>query len=430
ATSTGSPAPAGLSTSLHSSQLNTALGIVAGYSNPVLFNNIFWDNRAGARSGSTVTGIGATGDATAINPWDLGSTDIGALLAPINSFVQQTSGYTDAASNRHVDPAVVTPYDTVLDFAAWRTNPAFIGAIMVTLDVPPTLSGDYHLLTGSPAINLGVAGPISGVSAPTLDIDDGTRTGLPDVGADEQGVAGLGLGSGTGGGGTGPILPTLAVLDNFNRANANTLNNGTNWNQVTIATTAPLTFIGNALCNAAGFGTTAPCAAVHITGPAASGIANAVANGNAYWSSNFNANQAAAFTFANTPLNNTALMLKATGANSGLSGLQANFIRVQYQTTGGGRIVVSTTNNGNNLAPTYTTSATFTTNANFANGNTLSAVIRANGTVEVFKTSSSTISLGSVQLPNVALWTTGGGRIGMQLPSSARVDNFAGGTVP
>ena len=39
--------------------------------------------------------------------------------------------------------------------------------------------------------------------------------------------------------------------------------------------------------------------------------------------------------------------------------------------------------------------------------------------------------IGTRTLPNVALWTTGGGRIGMQLPGGgARVDDFAGGTVP
>jgi hypothetical protein len=38
--------------------------------------------------------------------------------------------------------------------------------------------------------------------------------------------------------------------------------------------------------------------------------------------------------------------------------------------------------------------------------------------------------VGAVTLPNVALWTTGGGRVGMQLPAGARVDNFRGATVP
>jgi hypothetical protein len=41
-----------------------------------------------------------------------------------------------------------------------------------------------------------------------------------------------------------------------------------------------------------------------------------------------------------------------------------------------------------------------------------------------------TVFAGSVQLPNVALWTTGGGRIGISLANGNRVDNFSGGTLP
>ena len=75
-TSNGSPAPAGLSTSLNSDPLQgyAALGSPL-FSNPLLFNNIFWDNRAGTRAGGSVTGIGAAGDATPINNWDLGDAD-------------------------------------------------------------------------------------------------------------------------------------------------------------------------------------------------------------------------------------------------------------------------------------------------------------------------------------------------------------------
>ncbi len=433
ATSTGSPAPAGLSTSLHSSQLLAALPVGAdNFSNPLLFNNILWDNRAGARSGSNVTGIGAAGDATPINQFDLGASDGSGVLSPTNSFIQQSLGYNDVASNRHVDPQVVTPYDTVLDFAAWRNNPAFLGAILVTADLTPNLLGDYHLLLGSPAINLGTNGPVSGVRAPDQDIDDGNRTGNPDVGADEQGQAGSGL-PGGGSGGGGPVLPALTVLDQFNRASANTLNNGTNWSQVTISSTSPA-FIGNVACNVFNWGTTAPCAAIHVTGPVANGIANGVGTGGAaYWNGTgnvFGANQGAAFTFANTTLNNDALILKASG---GSAIAPVNFIRVLYQTASGGRVLVQTTTNG---GLSYTTRATFTvTNPGFNNNSTLSAVARADGSVAVFKTVGTTTTLvGSVIIPTtgVGAWTQGasGGRIGMQLPSGARVDNFAGGTVP
>ncbi len=101
-TSNGFPAPAGLSTSQNSDQLQATLpGGLAGcgtgtnapcFSNPLLFNNIFWDNRAGTRSGGAVTGLGAAGDLSPINNWDLGDADAIGVLSPTNSVVQQNAG--------------------------------------------------------------------------------------------------------------------------------------------------------------------------------------------------------------------------------------------------------------------------------------------------------------------------------------------------
>ncbi|MCB0183593.1 MAG: hypothetical protein KDE31_04985, partial [Caldilineaceae bacterium] len=182
-TSLGFPAPAGLSTSANSDQLQATLpGGSPSFSNPLLFNNIFWDNRAGTRSGGTVTGLGATGDPTPINRWDLGVADGTGVLASTNSILQSGDGAPMGA-----DPQVVSAYDVAVTFAAWRNNPAFVDAIMVVNDLPPNLLGDYHLQSTSPAINLGAAGQ-SGVNAPTFDIDNQSRTGNPDSGADEYGA--------------------------------------------------------------------------------------------------------------------------------------------------------------------------------------------------------------------------------------------------
>ena len=53
----------------NSDQLQATLpGGSPTFSNPLLFNNIFWDNRAGTRAGTTVTGIGLAGDAHADRP--------------------------------------------------------------------------------------------------------------------------------------------------------------------------------------------------------------------------------------------------------------------------------------------------------------------------------------------------------------------------
>ncbi|MFN2167753.1 MAG: choice-of-anchor Q domain-containing protein, partial [Anaerolineae bacterium] len=190
-TSNGLPAPAGVSTSANSGQLQATLpGGAPSFSNPLLFNNIFWDNRAGTRAGLTVTGIGLAG-LSDVDEWDLGVADGTGVLAPTNSVIQQDSlahPYTSDPTNSSADPAVVLTYDVSVSFAVWAQNPAFVGATLVTLDgeLPPNLLGDYHLMAGSPAIDLGAASK-SGVSAPATDFDSQGRPsgGSFDSGADE-----------------------------------------------------------------------------------------------------------------------------------------------------------------------------------------------------------------------------------------------------
>jgi hypothetical protein len=62
-------------------------------------------------------------------------------------------------------------------------------------------------------------------------------------------------------------------------------------------------------------------------------------------------------------------------------------------------------------------------------------VANPDGSVLVYKTSGATTTLlGSVAIPTSGsgAWTqgTGGGRIGIYLPTGQRVDNFSGGTIP
>ena len=102
-----------------------------------------------------------------------------------------------------------------------------------------------------------------------------------------------------------------------------------------------------------------------------------------------------------------------------------SYIRVLYTGT---QVVVATTVNGAATTPTFTTRGTFT--ASFASGDTFSAVAYADGTVNVYKTAAgTTTAIGSVTIP-VAAFSTGAGRIGIQLPAVSTIDNFAGGTVP
>ena len=198
-------------------------------------------------------------------------------------------------------------------------------------------------------------------------------------------------------------LPALGLLDNFNRANANTLNNGTNWSQTTLL----------------GF------AAIRVN---ANQAQVPLLPGSAYWNGPgnvFGARQGAAFTFVQSggnpsaPQAGSSLILKASG---GTATAPSNFISVAYQ---GGSVTVSTTVPG----PGGTVQrATFT--ASFVAGDTLSATAYADGTVNVYKTTGvTTTEVGSVTIAGPGFWT-GTGRIGMTLPFSARVDNFSGQTVP
>ena len=204
-TSNGTPAPAGLSTSENSAPLQASLPPGSSvFSNPLLFNNVFWDNRAGARGFDQVVGIGAPGDASAINLWDLGVADGTGLLAPTNSVLQSSAGIVASPTNSFADPLVLRPYDTQVSFTGWRTNPNFIGAILISLDLPPNLLGDYHLTAGSPAIDLGAASKAT-VTAPLTDIDGATRVPPPDAGADELPAVAV------------PPFPTVGILDTFDR---------------------------------------------------------------------------------------------------------------------------------------------------------------------------------------------------------------------
>ncbi len=198
--------------------------------------------------------------------------------------------------------------------------------------------------------------------------------------------------------------PTLTTLDAFNRASANTL--GANWQQF-------------ALLGAAGIRVNDVTAGNTGTGTAFCTGALCLAGANAYWNAagaTFGAKQGAAFTFANTTVNDESLYLKATGTFSA-AGLYPNAIRVRYTGT---QVVVETTTNGVLFTQAGTLAGTF------ANGDTLTAMADAGGWVYVWKTTGATTTL----LGAAPTTVTGNGRTGLFMPNGGRVDNFAGGTVP
>jgi hypothetical protein len=202
------------------------------------------------------------------------------------------------------------------------------------------------------------------------------------------------------------VLPGLGVLDTFNRLDAPGL--GNNWRQVS---------------NNIGVDTQ-----------------QAVAKfaGKAYWNAGaaLGSRQGAAFTFANTlgtpadPSSGSSLILKASGTY--YLGNYQYFVRVRYVRSAGAaadRVVVETTRN---FGGSYTTAKNIIlpTGVKFSTGDTLSAWVDAFGVVRVFRTDAATTTfLDSAQLPNSSLWTTRGGRIGLQLPIGSRIDNFKGGNV-
>uniref|UniRef100_UPI003559F7EE hypothetical protein n=1 Tax=Piscinibacter sp. TaxID=1903157 RepID=UPI003559F7EE len=109
-------------------------------------------------------------------------------------------------------------------------------------------------------------------------------------------------------------------------------------------------------------------------------------------------------------------------------GVSPNFIRVRYN---GGSVIVSTTTN---FGINYTDVGTLT--GTFANTDTITAVLDGTNavaapTVYVWRTTAANVTtfVGAVQIASNALWQ-GGGQIGIQMVTGARVDNFAGGTAP
>ncbi len=114
-----------------------------------------------------------------------------------------------------------------------------------------------------------------------------------------------------------------------------------------------------------------------------------------------------------------------------MAGVASNFLSVIYQTTGGGQVVVATT-------------------TTFGGVQTTRATVRGNFREWRYPERGGGCDRHSVRVqdlwghkPPWSVWlpsqpaaqalgrkASGGGRIGLQLPTNARVDNFSGGTLP
>ena len=195
--SDGRPHGAGLVSEANSAAFQASLPPGAPtFSNPVLFNNIFWDNRAGwydqtlnnGRGG--IAGIGAPADPNPVNVIDLEvfGTPTPEVLSPRYCSLSQPYGVPVPTNIVGVNPSFVMPYDTTVTAVAFNMEPDFKTVKIITVE--PQLQGDYHLKPNSPVIDRGtttlvVNGDI--YNAPTTDFDDQPRprgAGV-DIGADE-----------------------------------------------------------------------------------------------------------------------------------------------------------------------------------------------------------------------------------------------------
>ncbi|MBI5030104.1 MAG: IPT/TIG domain-containing protein [Chloroflexi bacterium] len=397
-TSLGQPMPAGLSTMRNSAPLQATLPADSPiFSNPVLFNNIFWDNRAGSWNGALIAGIGQAGDATPINSWDLGVPDGSGTLSPTNSILQAApSGahpyVADASNIVGVDPQAVNPYNLTIAALPWRGEPNFVDNILVALDVPPNQMGNYHIALTSPAQNTG-AQQKAGVYAPISDIDGNYRPSFGgfEIGADER---------------QGPI----PLLDTFNRANGS-VNSGsitlwrgsTNQNIFRVFVTA----------------------------------LQARASGYLFWDPGFGVDQEVFYTFRRVSPTATkqGLLLKAANLSpsGGSIGATTHFIEVSYR-TGPNTVTIETVA----PAPQNRVLRATINGVTFDRGDEFAARTYSNGTVNVYKNG---ILIGSTNVtsgpnPWPSAYVTGGGQIGIWMqgnlaaPNDTRLDRFGGSTLP
>jgi hypothetical protein len=204
-TSDGTPAPAGLSTGLNSDLLQAMLPTGAPtISQPLLFNNIFWDNRAGHWDGANVVGIGGINnlgqhDPNPINYWDIGVSGNFATLQPTYSILSHTAnpGVTFTTTQYFVDPGVVSAYDSYIIAVSFRGDAHFVGNTTVAITVPTTIVGDYHLITDTlpGAFNQPYRAcptcTAQTITAPSFDVDNQPRPAnaaggrVMDIGADQ-----------------------------------------------------------------------------------------------------------------------------------------------------------------------------------------------------------------------------------------------------
>jgi len=192
------PHGAGLVSEGHSQALQDALanhqfdcGVVncnPNFSDPVLFNNIFWENEAFYLNGNLDL-LGTQGLPSA-GYMDLEVSSGGNFTGSYNDCTTFTDDCPSGTNNISSDPQFLDLVNLDFQALAFGGDPSFVTVIVKS--VPSDPQGDYHVPGGSPVVDSATAA-VGAVSAPGCDFDsDGRPFGSAfDIGADEQpGVSG------------------------------------------------------------------------------------------------------------------------------------------------------------------------------------------------------------------------------------------------
>jgi hypothetical protein len=170
----GVPHAAGLASEGNDPLWQGAAAYVAQYPSPAtrpdfsrptaLFNNIFWNNNAftldqfGPGAALVSQGFidfevhGTTNNADTFTPRYSALTN-GQILGPNGVQHAVPAGQGNAIG---VDPTFVLPFTHELTVSGSRGDPQTAAVTITGTDPPVGLTGDYHLLAGSPAIDRGV----------------------------------------------------------------------------------------------------------------------------------------------------------------------------------------------------------------------------------------------------------------------------------